>query len=105
MLKEAAAIEDALPYSEPPLWHHPPRQVLGAVLLEAGQPREAEIAYREDLQRFRENGWSLFVLARSLEVQGYHAESAEVERRFGKAWSRSDIVLRSSRIMDDERAP
>ena len=35
--REAVAIEDGIPYNEPPVWHHPPRQVLGAMLLEAGR--------------------------------------------------------------------
>ena len=69
VLREAVAIEDGIPYSEPPVWHHPPRQILGAVLLEAGRPAEAEGVYREDLKRFRENGWSLFGLAQSLRAQ------------------------------------
>ena len=103
LLKEAVALEDDIPYNEPPVWHHPPRQVLGAVLLEAGQAREAEMVYLEDLRRFRENGWSLFGLARSLEAQGRQADAAAAKARFGKAWSRSDLVLRSSRIMEDDR--
>lgn len=53
-LQEATAIEDAIPYNEPPVWHQPVRQVLAAVLLEAGRPQEAERVYREDLKRFRE---------------------------------------------------
>ncbi|MGE3405086.1 MAG: hypothetical protein AB7K63_21040, partial [Vicinamibacterales bacterium] len=60
VLEEAVSLDDAYPYSEPPLWHHPPRQVLGAVLLEGGRAGDAERIYREDLARFRENGWSLF---------------------------------------------
>ena len=42
ILTEAVALDDGFPYSEPPLWHHPPRQVLGAILLEAGRAAEAE---------------------------------------------------------------
>jgi pimeloyl-ACP methyl ester carboxylesterase/tetratricopeptide (TPR) repeat protein len=103
VLKEAVALDDAFPYNEPPVWHHPPRQVLGAVLLEAGQPREAETVYRQDLEQFRENGWSLFGLMRSLEAQGRRADADAAKQRFSKAWSRSDIVLRSSRIMEDDR--
>ena len=68
-LREAVKIEDGIPYNEPPVWHHPPRQILGAILLEAGRPADAEAVYREDLKRFRENGWSLFGLAKSLEAQ------------------------------------
>ena len=100
VLREAVAIEDAMPYSEPPLWHQPTRQVLGAVLLEAGRPEEAEEVYHQDLKVFRENGWSLFGLMESLKAQPYRsAEVAEVEARFEKAWSRADITLTSSRAV------
>ncbi|HYC46634.1 MAG TPA: alpha/beta fold hydrolase, partial [Burkholderiales bacterium] len=101
VLREAVAIEDALPYAEPPIWHQPLRQVLGAVLLEAGRAAEAETVYREDLQAFRENGWSLFGLAHSLEAQGRHGEAADVRRRFERAWARADTTLTSSRILRD----
>jgi tetratricopeptide (TPR) repeat protein len=98
-LREAVAIEDGLPYSEPPIWHHPPRQVLGALLLEVNRAADAEAVYREDLARFRENGWSLYGLAKSLEAQGRSDEALEVTQRFEIAWARSDIRLASSRIM------
>jgi tetratricopeptide (TPR) repeat protein len=98
-LREAVTIEDGIPYNEPPVWHHPPRQVLGAVLLDAGRAIEAERIYREDLARFRENGWSLFGLARALSAQGKTSEAEEVRRRFDRAWSRADVVLTSSRVM------
>jgi len=103
LLREAVTVEDDLPYSEPPIWHHPPRQVLGAILLEAGRPAEAEAVYREDLKRFRENGWSLFGLRQSLEAQNRRDEAAEVQRRFERAWKRADITLTSSRIIADDR--
>ena len=101
-LREAVTIEDGLPYAEPPIWHHPPRQVLGAMLLEAGRPSEAEAVYREDLKRFRENGWSLFGLRDSLRAQHRTHEAADVQRRFERAWSRADITLTSSRIMTND---
>jgi len=104
LLREAAALEDAIPYNEPPVWHHPTRQILGGVLLDAGKAADAESIYREDLVRVRENGWSLFGLARSLEMQGRAAEAAEARRRFERAWQRADITLTSSRIMADDRA-
>lgn len=98
-LGEAVKIEDGIPYNEPPVWHHPPRQILGAILLEAGRPAEAEAVYREDLKRFRENGWSLFGLTKSLEAQQKSSEALDAKRRFETAWKRSDIQLISSRIM------
>ena len=99
LLEEAVAAEDALPYTEPPVWHHPPRQVLGAVLLEAGRPRDAEAVYVKDLMRFRENGWSLFGLAQSYEAQGNVAAAEAVWTRFARAWARADITLTSSRVL------
>ena len=102
LLREAVTIEDGIPYNEPPVWHHPPRQILGAMLLEAGRPAEAEAVYREDLKRFRENGWSLFGLRQSLRAQHRSHEAAEVQRRFERAWNRADIMLTSSRIMTDD---
>ena len=65
-LEEAVRLEDQLPYTEPPAWWRPARHVLGAVLLDAGRPAEAEAVYREDLRRNPENGWALLGLSRSL---------------------------------------
>jgi len=100
LLKEAVVIEDGIPYNEPPVWHQPTRQILGALLLEAGRAVDAETMYREDLERFRENGWSLFGLKSSLEAQHRTSDAADVQRRFERAWARADIRLTSSRIMD-----
>jgi tetratricopeptide (TPR) repeat protein len=99
LLEEAVTIEDGIPYNEPPVWHQPPRQVLGALLLEAGRAADAERIYREDLRRFPDNGWSLFGLAQSLEAQGRGNDAAAVRGRFATAWARADIKLTSSRIL------
>ena len=96
-LEEAVAIEDAIPYDEPPGWHAPVRQTLGAVLLDAGRAAEAEAVYREELRRNPDNGWSLFGLARSLEAQG-KPEAAEARASFELAWANADVNLTSSRL-------
>ena len=98
VLEEAVALEDRLPYSEPPPWHQPVRHVLGAVLLEAARPAEAELAYRADLEWNRDNGWSLYGLLQSLRMQGKTAEAAEVQEKFERAWARADVSLTSSRF-------
>ena len=92
----AADIEDEMLYEEPPLWYYPIRQSLGRALLEAGQAPDAELAYREDLARFPENGWSLYGLARSLEAQGGDAQGAW--EAFNEAWANADVALLSSRF-------
>ena len=96
ILREAAALEDAIPYDEPPGWHQPVRQILGAMLLADEQAVEAEAVYRAELQRNPENGWSLFGLMQALEAQGRDADAAEVEARFEQAWADADIELSAS---------
>jgi tetratricopeptide (TPR) repeat protein len=96
--REAAKIEDAGLYFEPPKWYYPIRHSLGAALLKAGQYAEAEKIYREDLRRFPENGWSLFGLAQALRVQGKNTEAAAAEARFHRAWPDTDVTLTASRF-------
>jgi tetratricopeptide (TPR) repeat protein len=92
-LNTAVTIEDTLPYDEPPAWHWPARQLLGAVLLEAGKPAEAEKAYRDELRRNPENGWSLHGLAEALKAQRKTKEADEAAERFERAWANADIDL------------
>ena len=95
-LREAVKREDALRYAEPPDWIHPVRHALGATLLAEGRAAEAEKVYRDDLVRMPDNGWALFGLARSLELQGKRDEAAKVEARFKEAWRDADIKITSS---------
>jgi tetratricopeptide (TPR) repeat protein len=97
-LERAVRLEDALVYTEPAEWHYPPRQALGAILLEAGRPAEAETVYWADLKRNRNNGWSLFGLAQALRAQKKNDEAAGIEGRFKKSWERADVVPVSSRF-------
>lgn len=98
ILNGAAKLEDALRYYEPPLWHIPVRHSLGAVLLQAKRPAEAERVYRLDLTQHPHNGWALFGLKQSLEAQQKTKEAAAVEAAFRKAWERADIRLTASRF-------
>jgi tetratricopeptide (TPR) repeat protein len=102
-LHRGILLEDNLIYNEPPDWHLPVRQSLGAVLLNAGRAAEAEAVYWQDLRWNRENGWALFGLMQSLRAQGKDKQADAVERRFRKAWSEADIVLTASRVMDEEK--
>jgi tetratricopeptide (TPR) repeat protein len=91
-LREAAAAEDALLYGEPPEWTVPTRHDLGEVLLAAGRAADAERAFREDLDRFPDNGWSLAGLAASLRAQGRTAEAGQVEAELERIWQTADIA-------------
>jgi tetratricopeptide (TPR) repeat protein len=92
-LRIAIQREDALTYDEPPAWYMPLRQRLGAILLAADRPVRAEKAFREDLQRRPENGWSLYGLSQSLRAQNKLAAAAKIEMRFKQAWKTADVEL------------
>ena len=97
-LERGVSLEEALNYDEPPPWLIPVRQSLGAVLLEAGRPAEAEKVYRQDLLHYPENGWSLYGLHQSLVAQGKTEAAAEAKRRGEIAWARADVSLSGSRF-------
>jgi len=97
-LERAVRLEDALVYTEPSEWHYPPRLSLGAVLLAAGRPREAEVVYWDDLKSHPDNGWALYGLAQAMRDQGKADAAAAAQARFDKAWTRADVKLQASRF-------
>ena len=94
----AVAGQDALPYTEPPFWYYPTRQSLGAALLKAGKPAEAQAAYEKDLQQYPHNGWSTFGLIAALEAQGKTDEAATHREHFKAMWQFADVQLNTSRV-------
>lgn len=62
--------------------------------------KEAEAVYRQDLQEYPHNGWSLFGLTQSLKAQGKLDEATPLETEFKKAWSQADIELKMSQLSD-----
>jgi predicted Zn-dependent protease len=98
LLRAAIAEQDTHWFTEPPPWYFPVRQSLGAVLLQAGRPADAEVVYREDLRRNPGNGWSLYGLSLSLRGQGKTAEAAQTESLFRTAWAQADITITASRF-------
>jgi len=97
-LRGALALEDSLQYDEPEPWPLPLRHVLGAVLLEAKRPAEAEAVYREELRIHPRNGWSLTGLEQSLRAQGKSADADAVAKEREKVWERADVVVTASRV-------
>jgi tetratricopeptide (TPR) repeat protein len=95
-LEKAVIFEDELAYNEPAEWYIPTRQSLGAVLLKAKKYEDAEIIFIEDLEYYRDNGWSLMGLYQSLSGQGQEERANEVKLKFDEAWSRSDIEISTS---------
>ncbi len=96
MLTRSAELEDALTYGEPPQWTQPVRHTLGAVYLQANRFQDAERVYREDLTKWRDNGWSLYGLSRALQGQGKSAEARAAEQAHLRAWQQADEPLATS---------
>lgn len=96
--RKAVELEHALPYTEPAYWHRPVSHLLGAALIQAGQPAEAEAVYRESLRHYRRDGWALMGLSKALAAQGKAAEAAAATADYQKAWVRADTPLQQSRL-------
>lgn len=96
--KAAVAIEDQNNYTEPPDWAQPVRHYLGAALIAANRPVEAEAVYRRDLRWNQNNGWSLYGLQQSLTMQGKSEEAEKVNAQFAAAWANADVTLTQSRL-------
>jgi tetratricopeptide (TPR) repeat protein len=90
-LEKAIAVQDTLPYMEPPYWDYPMRQTLGAALIETGDYTRAEQAFRDSLKEFPRNGRSLFGLSESLRRQNKVDAAASVQREFTEAWKHADV--------------
>ena len=82
-LREAVSLNDALNFSEPWAWMHPPRHALGALLLEQNRYAEAEQVYRADLgldetvprcQQHPNNVWALHGYVECLKHRGDRTE-------------------------------
>lgn len=88
-LQQAVAHQDALPYSEPPLWHYPVRQTLGEAQVRAGDFAAASKTFAEDLIHFPRNPWSLY--GQELARQGLGEDTEELQQQRQQAWKNSDI--------------
>jgi len=76
----AVAIQDSLPYMEPPYWYYPVRQSLGAALLQADKPEEAEQIFNQTLENSPNNGWALYGLMEAQKAQGNGTAAKETEQ-------------------------
>jgi tetratricopeptide (TPR) repeat protein len=94
LLQKAVAAEDKLNYIEPADWHLPVRETLAAVHLRQKDPVSAEKAFRDDLDRNRRSGRSLFGLAETLKAQGQDYAAELVGREFAAAWRNATVKLK-----------
>ena len=98
LYREAIAVEDKIPYMEPPFWYYPVHQSLGAALYRAGKFEEAAEAFTAALARAPNNGWALYGLAAAERAAGRRAQAAAAEAALARAWAGDRRWLRMDRI-------
>jgi tetratricopeptide (TPR) repeat protein len=94
----AAALQDALPYTEPPYWYYPIRQSLAAALLQAGRYAEAEQQFQRALTRAPANGWSYYGLAELYKARGNTDAARKAEADLSKTWIGDRKLLQISNL-------
>jgi tetratricopeptide (TPR) repeat protein len=96
--EQAAALQDALPYTEPPYWYYPVRQSLAAALMQAGRLAEAEEQFRRALARAPNNGWSYYGLLELSRARGDAAGAQRAEAELAKTWVGDRQQLQISKL-------
>jgi tetratricopeptide (TPR) repeat protein len=93
--RKVVAAEDQILYNEPADWFYPTRESLGAALFRARRFEQADLAFREDLERNPNNGRSLWGRWQALRASvGDVAGTQVVRRRVQDAWNDADTQLR-----------
>ena len=96
--EQAASIQDALAYTEPPYWYYPVRQSLAAALLQAGRLTEAEDQFLLALKRAPANGWSYFGLTQLYKQRGDAAAADKAEADLARTWVGDRQLLQISNL-------
>ncbi|MCP4615017.1 MAG: hypothetical protein GY844_01145 [Bradyrhizobium sp.] len=96
--EQAAALQDALPYTEPPYWYYPIRQSLAAALLQGGRYAEAKQQFELALRRAPANGWSYYGLVELYKARGDKADARKAEADLAKTWIGDRKLLQLSNL-------
>jgi tetratricopeptide (TPR) repeat protein len=98
LMREAAALEDEIPYQYgPPSIPKPSHELLGEALLEAGSPDEALVAFEMALARAPNRPVSLLGLAEAAEAVGDQEKAEEAWEMLRAVLHRADSEVRSRR--------
>jgi tetratricopeptide (TPR) repeat protein len=84
-LEEAIKYEATMVYNEPKDWILPIRPYLGAVMLKAGRPADAERVFTEDLKDNPNNHWALKGLYEALTKQGKQQQAGKTKKELVKS--------------------
>jgi len=104
-LRDAVALDDALPYDEPWGWMQPTRHALGALLFEQGHFADAETIFREDLGlapglpracQHPDNVWALRGLYDCLIAQDKTGDAAHIKLRLDLGEARAGRPIKAA---------
>jgi tetratricopeptide (TPR) repeat protein len=95
VLREAAKLQDSLPYMEPPWIHYPVRRTLGAAYLMDGQTGAAEQEFVQVLLAYPNDALAYWGIAEARKARGDRAGSRAARDLFKAAWlgGRSKVTL------------
>jgi tetratricopeptide (TPR) repeat protein len=96
--ERAAALQDSLPYMEPPYWYYPVRQSLAVALMQAGRLDQAEEQFRRALRRAPSNGWSRYGLAELYKARGNADEARKMEDDLARTWIGDRQLLQLTKL-------
>lgn len=105
LLRQAIALDDALPYDEPWGWMQPTRHAYAALLAEQGRVEEAAAVYAADLGldntlrrscQHPGNVWSLHGYHECLRRLGRDAEAGIIAKQLDVARARADVPVLAS---------
>ena len=96
--EQAAALQEQLPYMEPPYWYYPVRQSLAAALLLAGRFDAAEEQFRRALRRAPNNGWSYYGLWELYRTRGDVEAAQKTEEQLAKTWIGDRALLQLPKL-------
>ena len=94
----AAALQDGLPYIEPPYWYYPVRQSLAVALMQANRLDEAEEQFQHALKRAPNNGWSWYGLAELYRARGNADQASKLKADLFKTWIDDQQQLELSKL-------
>lgn len=96
--EEAAALQDKLPYTEPPYWYYPIRQSLAAALLQAGRYGEAKQQFELALRKAPANAWSYYGLSELHKARGETGAARKAAANLAKTWIGDRKLLQISNL-------
>lgn len=80
-LERAVALQEKLPYMEPPYWYYPVRRSLGALRFLQGDLAGAEREFEASLRQAPNDAWALWGIKEVYRKQGRESAVAETEKR------------------------